>query len=274
MAACAENLTPMVAECGGKDAFIVDATPTSTPRPTRPPGAPCPTPGQTCIGVERVYVVEDVYHTFLERLTERAARLRPGEDREADYGPMTMPGQVDVIEQHIADALARGGRPVVGGHGGIRAAVRRPGHPRRRARGEPGGDRGDVRPDDDGHEGGGPGRGGPAGERGRYGLAATVFSGNKKAGDGRGRTLRSGMTAINAVIAFASVPALPFGGIRRLRFRPDPRRGRAAGVLPAEGDHPAAVHADVNLTSFGRTDKDMKKILGLVTLLHGKRYKK
>ena len=29
----------------------------------------------------------------------------------------------------------------------------------------------------------------------------------------------------------------------------------------------------VNLTSFGRTDADMKKILNAVTMLHGRRYK-
>src|SRR6266542_5041316 len=53
-------------------------------------------------------------------ISERVAGVRPGEDREADYGPMTMPGQFEVVEKHIADALARGGRPVVGGMASIR----------------------------------------------------------------------------------------------------------------------------------------------------------
>ena len=125
MAACAENLTPMVAECGGKDAFLVGAdadldAAADAVRLGRDVNA-----GQTCIGVERVYVVEDVYHTFLEKLTERVAKVRPGEDREADYGPMTMPAQVEVIEKHIADAMARGGRGGGRRHRRHPAAVRR-----------------------------------------------------------------------------------------------------------------------------------------------------
>ena len=121
MAACAENLTPLVAECGGKDALLVGADADLDAAADACAWGAMSNAGQTCVGVERVYVAEDVYHTFLEKLTERVTRLRPGEDREADYGPMTMPGQVEVIEKHIADALARGGRPVVGGLGSIRA---------------------------------------------------------------------------------------------------------------------------------------------------------
>ena len=46
----------------------------------------------------------------------------------------------------------------------------------------------------------------------RYGLGGTVFAGNKKAAMAAARALTSGMTAINSVISFASVPSLPFGG--------------------------------------------------------------
>ena len=41
--------------------------------------------------------------------------LRPGFDSEASYGPMTLPSQPEIVAKHVADALARGGRPVVGG---------------------------------------------------------------------------------------------------------------------------------------------------------------
>src|ERR1022692_1886933 len=122
MAACAQNLTPMVAECGGKDAFIIGSDADLDAAADAAAWGALSNAGQTCIGVERVYVAESVYHTFLEKLSERLAQLRPGEDREADYGPMTMPSQIDVVEKHIADALARGGRSVVGGI----ASIRRP----------------------------------------------------------------------------------------------------------------------------------------------------
>ena len=46
----------------------------------------------------------------------------------------------------------------------------------------------------------------------RFALGSAVFAGNAKTAMDAARALRSGMTSINSVIAFASVPALPFGG--------------------------------------------------------------
>jgi len=274
MAACAQNLTPMVAECGGKDAFLIaDDADLDAAADAAAWGA-LSNAGQTCIGVERVYVAEDVYHTFLEKLTERVAEVRPGEDREADYGPMTMPGQIDVIEKHIADALARGGRPVVGGMASIRRPFVGPviladvPEESRAVTDETFGPTVTVTKVADLAEGVRLANGG------RYGLGATVFTGNKKAAMAAARKLRSGMTAINAVVAYAGIPALPFGGSGDSGF------GRIHGADGLrEFSRPKAITRQrmkpmVNLTSFGRTDEDMKKILGLITLLHGKRYKK
>src|SRR5918998_714049 len=47
-------------------------------------------------------------------------RLRPGADPKSDIGPITRPDQVDVIRDHITDALARGGTAVVGGPESVR----------------------------------------------------------------------------------------------------------------------------------------------------------
>jgi acyl-CoA reductase-like NAD-dependent aldehyde dehydrogenase len=274
MAACAQNLTPMVAACGGKDAFIVGDDADLDAAADAAAWGAMSNAGQTCIGVERVYVAEDVYHTFLEKLTERVAGVRPGEDREADYGPMTMPGQIDVIEKHIADALARGGRPIVGGMASIRkpfvgpvilADVPEESHA---VTDETFGPTVTVTKVADLDEGVRLANGG------RYGLGATVFAGNKKGAMAAARALHSGMTAINAVVAYTSIPALPFGGSGDSGF------GRIHGADGLrEFSRPKAITRQrmkpmVNLTSFSRTDKDMKKILSLVTLLHGKRYKK
>ena len=46
-----------------------------------------------------------------------------------------------------------------------------------------------------------------------YGLAGSVFSGSKAKALDLARRMRSGMTSINSVLTFASVPALPFGGV-------------------------------------------------------------
>ena len=87
------------------------------------------------------------------------------------------------------------------------------------------------------------------------------------------RSLRSGMTAINSVISYASVPSLPFGGSGDSGF------GRIHGADGLrEFARPKSITRQrmkpmVNLTSFSRTDKDMKRILSLATVLHGRRYK-
>ena len=273
MAACAENLTPMVAECGGKDAFLVDADADLDAAADACAWGALSNAGQTCVGVERVYVVQDVYHQFLEKLTDRVTRIRPGDDREADYGPMTLPGQAEVIERHIADALARGGRPVVGGI----ASIRRPYvGPVILA---------DVPEESTAvtEETFGPTitvakvasltEGVDKANASRYGLGGTIFSGNKKAAMAAARALQSGMTAINSVISFVSVPSLPFGGSGDSGF------GRIHGADGLrEFTRPKSVarqrmKAPVNLTSFSRTDADLRKMLNAATILHGRRYR-
>jgi acyl-CoA reductase-like NAD-dependent aldehyde dehydrogenase len=107
----------------------------------------------------------------------------------------------------------------------------------------------------------------------RYALGSSVFARNKKAAMAAARSLRSGMTAVNSVIAYASVPSLPFGGSGDSGF------GRIHGADGLrEFARPKSITRQrmkpmVNLTSFSRTDKDMKRILSLATMLHGRRYK-
>ena len=273
MAACAQNLTPMVAECGGKDALLVGADADLDAAADACAWGALSNAGQTCIGIERVYVAQDVFHTFLEKLTERAGRVRPGSDREAGYGPMTMPGQIDVIEQHVADALARGGRPVVGGM----ASIRRPYVDPVVLADVPEESRAVI------EETFGPtvtvsrvadlAEGVALANAGQYGLGAAVFSGNRKAAMSAARSLRSGMTAINGALTFAAIPALPFGGSGDSGF------GRVHGADGLrEFTRPKAIARQrmkpmANVSSLDRTDQDMTKLLGVATFLHGRRYR-
>jgi acyl-CoA reductase-like NAD-dependent aldehyde dehydrogenase len=272
MAACAENLTPMVAECGGKDALLVAADADLDAAADAAAWGALSNAGQTCVGVERVYVAEDVYHSFLDKLADRMSQVRPGEDREADYGPMTLPGQIDVVERHIADALARGGRPVIGGLSSIRKPFVGPviltdvPEESRAVAEETFGPTVTVAPVANLDEGV------RLANNSSYGLGASVFAKNKKAAMAAARSLRSGMTAVNSVISFASVPALPFGGSGDSGF------GRIHGADGLrEFARPKSItrqrmRPPVNLTSFSRTDQDMRKILNLVTILHGRRH--
>src|SRR5262244_1648926 len=249
MAACAQNLTPMIAECGGKDALLVGRDAHLVAAADAAAWGALSNARQTCVGVERVYVVDEVYHTFLEKLSERMAGARAGDDREASYGPMTMPGQLDVVEDHVADAIARGGRAVLGGMQSIRRPYVDPVL------------LADV-PE--------------AVERAnasRFALGSAVFAGNAKKAMAVARALRSGMTSINSVIAYATVPALPFGGVGDSGF------GRIHGAdglrefTRAKSITRQRMKPPLNLTTLARSDKDMTRLLSLTTLLHGKRYR-
>jgi acyl-CoA reductase-like NAD-dependent aldehyde dehydrogenase len=271
MAACAQNLTPMIAECGGKDALIVAADANLDAAAEAAAWGAASNAGQTCIGVERVYVVDAVYHTFLEKLTERMAQIRPGDDREADYGPM-MPGQSDVVEDHVADALARGGQAVVGGMQSIRRPFVEPviltdvPEQSLAAQDETFGPTVSVTRVADLAEGV------ALANASQYALGSAVFSKRKKQAMSAARALRSGMTSINSVISFAAVPSLPFGGngesgFGRIHGEDGLREFTRAKSITRQRRKPP-----MNLTSFSRTDKDMKRLLSLTTLLHGKRY--
>src|SRR5580658_4235314 len=273
MAACAENLTPMVAECGGKDALLVASDADLDAAADAAAWGALSNAGQTCVGIERVYVAEDVYHSFVDKLADRMSEVRPGEDREADYGPMTLPGQIDVIEGHIADALARGARPVIGGLASIRKPFVGPvilidvPEESRAVAEETFGPTvtvASVANLDEGVR---------LANNSSYGLGASVFARNKKDAMAAARKLRSGMTAVNSVIAFASVPSLPFGGsgdsgFGRIHGADGLREFSRAKAITRQRMKPLA-----DLTTLQRSDKDLNRVLRLVTLIHGKRYR-
>jgi acyl-CoA reductase-like NAD-dependent aldehyde dehydrogenase len=273
MAACAGNLTPMIAECGGKDAFLVGAGANLDAAADAAAWGALSNAGQTCIGVERVYVAEPVYHTFLEKLAERMAGARPGDDRESAYGPMTLPAQADVVEDHIADALARGGRAVIGGMQSIRRPYVDPvlladvPETSMAVQDETFGPTLTVTKVADLDEAV------ALANSSRYALGSTVFAGSKKRAMAAARAMRSGMTAINSVLGFATVPALPWGGNGDSGF------GRIHGpdglreFTRAKAITRVRVRSPLNLTTLRRTDKDLKRLLSTATLLHGKRYR-
>jgi acyl-CoA reductase-like NAD-dependent aldehyde dehydrogenase len=100
-----------------------------------------------------------------------------------------------------------------------------------------------------------------------YGLAGAVFS--KKQGMQIARRIRSGMTSVNSVIAFAGVPTLPFGGVGQSGFGrihgPDGlKEFTYAKAITRQKFKPVMM-----LTSFERTAKEDGRVAQLMTLLHG-----
>ena len=115
----AEHLIPVALELGGKDAMIVleDANIDAAARwGTWGAFFNC---GQTCMAVERVYVVESKYEEFVKRSVTYAKELKTGFTGEFDssyfMGPVTDPRQADIVDRHLEDALSKGARVLTGG---------------------------------------------------------------------------------------------------------------------------------------------------------------
>src|SRR5215211_7459536 len=69
MAACAETLTPVLMELGGKDAMIVDDDADVAAAADAAVWGAMSNAGQTCIGIERVYATSAVYDRFVAEVT-------------------------------------------------------------------------------------------------------------------------------------------------------------------------------------------------------------
>jgi betaine-aldehyde dehydrogenase len=118
MKRAAETLTPVSLELGGKDPMIVLRDADLERASAAAAWGGLLNAGQTCLSIERVYVESPVYEDFVARLADRVRGLRQGPDGrgyDADVGPMTAPGQIEVVEAHVRDARERGARIVCGG---------------------------------------------------------------------------------------------------------------------------------------------------------------
>src|SRR3954452_9515204 len=114
MAACAETLTPVLLELGGKDAMIVDDDADVVAAADSAVWGAMSNGGQTCIGIERTYATSAVYDRFVAEVTEQVRTLRPGSDDEASYGPKAMASQTGIVRRHVDEAASAGGRMIRG----------------------------------------------------------------------------------------------------------------------------------------------------------------
>ncbi|MDZ7592408.1 MAG: NAD-dependent succinate-semialdehyde dehydrogenase [Rubrivivax sp.] len=73
--------------------------------------------GQTCVCANRFYVQAGVYDTFVQKLAARAGGIQVGNGFEAgvNQGPLIDDAAIAKVESHVADAVAKGARVVIGG---------------------------------------------------------------------------------------------------------------------------------------------------------------
>jgi succinate-semialdehyde dehydrogenase / glutarate-semialdehyde dehydrogenase len=117
MAQCAPTVKKMSLELGGNAPFIVfdDADIDSAVEGAF--ASKYRNAGQTCVCSNRFYVQEGVYDQFVEKFAAkvRTAKVGNGFDDGVNQGPLIEDAAVDKVERHVADAIAKGGRVVVGG---------------------------------------------------------------------------------------------------------------------------------------------------------------
>ncbi|WBB61915.1 aldehyde dehydrogenase family protein [Streptomyces sp. WMMC500] len=217
-AVCAETLTPVLVEGGGKDAAIVGPGlgPAALERAAEAIvwGA-MSNAGQTCAGVERVYAVEEVHERLVQLITRRARRLEPGtsgRDVAPDYGAMTLPSQFGTVEYHVKEAVTAGARTPLGGPESVQPPYVRPvllvdvpeDSPAMRE--ETFGPVVAVNAVADLDEAVRRTNASP------YALGAAVFTRTRREGLAVAARLRAGAVSVGSVLGYAGVPALPFGG--------------------------------------------------------------
>jgi succinate-semialdehyde dehydrogenase/glutarate-semialdehyde dehydrogenase len=113
--ACAERLIPFTLELGGKDAMIVCKDADLDRAAQGAVIGSCMNTGHYCCGTERIYVVDEVYDAFVEKVVQGASELRQGDTGEFDVGAVFWDKQLEIIEDHMEDARAKGATVRVGG---------------------------------------------------------------------------------------------------------------------------------------------------------------
>jgi len=116
--AAARRLLPVVLELGGKDAMLVlDDADVDVASSAAVWGAMM-NAGQTCLSVERCYVHRSLYDQFVASCAKKIQQLKVGigTDSGTDVGPLISERQLRIVETQVDDARALGANVVVGGH--------------------------------------------------------------------------------------------------------------------------------------------------------------
>ncbi len=217
-ARCGERLVPCSLELGGKDAMIVLADADVERAANVAAEWSMRNTGQLCMSVERVYVEAPLYDEFLTKVTDKVAALRvgqPGAPGSVDVGAITFPPQIEVVEEHVRDAVDKGARITTGGK-------RREGpgrfyeptvladvdHTMECMREETFGPTLPVMKVRDEEEAIALANDGP------YGLGSSVFSRDVERAERVAKRLDAGVTWINDAIVSYLVQEAPFGGAR------------------------------------------------------------
>ena len=118
-AQAAERLIGSSMELGGKNAMIVLAD-ADLEKAVEGAGRACfSNTGQLCISIERLYVQRPVYDGFVARFAARTRTMAMGPelDYSAEIGSLVSRKQLEAVQAHVDEAVAKGARILAGGRG-------------------------------------------------------------------------------------------------------------------------------------------------------------
>jgi len=117
MQQCAPTVKKLALELGGHAPFIVFDDADMDAAVEGAVQSKYRNAGQTCVCTNRFYVHESKYEEFVEKLAARASKIKVGSGFEegVNQGPMIDAQAVAKVEEHVADAKAKGARVVTGG---------------------------------------------------------------------------------------------------------------------------------------------------------------
>jgi len=192
--------------------------------------------------------------------------LKTGGD-DGHLGAMTSAAQVAIVKDHLEDAVAKGAKVLTGGPDAISGSYIQPtvltgvGHGMKIMTDETFGPVipiAKVKSVDEAVK---------LANDSKYGLGSTVFAG--KAARAIADRLRAGMTSVNSVMAFAGIPALPFGGIGDSGF------GRIHGdegireFTRVKSTAEQAFPLPINMMSFRQPKDAPKRLRTMIKQLYG-----
>ncbi len=221
--AAGRKLLPVVLELGGKDPMLVlEDAPVDVASSAAVWGAfvNC---GQACLSVERCYVHRAIYDAFVAACVEKTKRLRVGDgkDPNVEVGPMIHARQMAHVASQVNDARAAdatvltGGRalPELGANFYAPTVITGVNHSMRIMREETFGPVLCVMPFES------PDSSDPDAEAialandSEFGLAASVWTGNRARGEVLARRIHAGTVMVNDAIACFGISEAPHGGV-------------------------------------------------------------
>jgi acyl-CoA reductase-like NAD-dependent aldehyde dehydrogenase len=111
----ARRLVPVSLELGGKDPMIVCEDADIDLAAHAAVWGAMFNAGQTCVSVERVYVLEAVYDKFVAAVVRDVQALQMGTGEGKHFGALISDQQLAITERHVAEAVAAGARALTGG---------------------------------------------------------------------------------------------------------------------------------------------------------------